>query len=114
MLFISTGIFDDKLRPQILSVGSTANSLLKSHFLITEGVGLIRRGLLHCGETYAFLDPNLCGLLIKDLFVDSEIPKIEYQNIKKLVSFIETAFVNGHTKSYFVGILNIWISSPTM
>jgi ABC-type enterochelin transport system permease subunit len=25
MLFISTGIFDDKLRPQILSVGTTAN-----------------------------------------------------------------------------------------
>ena len=28
MLFISTGIFDDKLRPQILSVGTTANSPL--------------------------------------------------------------------------------------
>jgi hypothetical protein len=26
MLFISTGIFDDKLRPQTLSVVSTANS----------------------------------------------------------------------------------------
>jgi hypothetical protein len=26
MLFISTGIFDDKLRPQILSIGTTANS----------------------------------------------------------------------------------------
>ena len=26
MLFISTGIFDDKLRPQILSVGTTANA----------------------------------------------------------------------------------------
>jgi len=34
--------------------------------------------------------------------VDSEIPKIKYQNIKKLVS----------TKSYFVGVLNIWISRP--
>ena len=29
MLFISTGIFDDKLRPQILSVVSTANSSLR-------------------------------------------------------------------------------------
>ena len=28
MLFISTWIFDDKLRPQILSVGTTANSIL--------------------------------------------------------------------------------------
>jgi len=28
MLFISTGISDDKLRPQILSVGTTANSPL--------------------------------------------------------------------------------------
>jgi hypothetical protein len=28
MLFISTGIFYDKLRPQILSVGTTANSPL--------------------------------------------------------------------------------------
>jgi hypothetical protein len=28
MLFKSTGIFDDKLRPQMLSVGTTANSLL--------------------------------------------------------------------------------------
>ena len=28
MLYISTGIFDDKLRPQILSVGTTANSPL--------------------------------------------------------------------------------------
>ena len=28
MLFISTGIFDDKLRPWILSVGTTANSPL--------------------------------------------------------------------------------------
>ena len=30
MLFISTGIFDDKLRPQILSVGTTANTALTS------------------------------------------------------------------------------------
>jgi hypothetical protein len=30
MLFISTGIFDDKLRPQILSVGTTANSPLNN------------------------------------------------------------------------------------
>ena len=29
MQFISTGIFDDELRPQILSVGITANSPLK-------------------------------------------------------------------------------------
>ena len=29
MLFISTGIFDDKLRPQILSVDTTENSPLK-------------------------------------------------------------------------------------
>jgi hypothetical protein len=28
MLFISTGIFDDKLRPRILLVGTTANSPL--------------------------------------------------------------------------------------
>ena len=28
MLFISTGIFDDKLHPQIVSVGTTANSSL--------------------------------------------------------------------------------------
>jgi hypothetical protein len=31
VLFISTGIFDDKLRPQILSVGTTANAALTSH-----------------------------------------------------------------------------------
>jgi hypothetical protein len=30
MLFISTGIFDDKLHPQILSVGTTANAALIS------------------------------------------------------------------------------------
>ena len=29
MLLISTGIFDDKLRPQILSVGTTANAALR-------------------------------------------------------------------------------------
>ena len=29
MLFISTDVFDDKLRPQILSVGTTANSPLR-------------------------------------------------------------------------------------
>ena len=29
MLFISTGIFDDKLRPQILLVGTTANAALR-------------------------------------------------------------------------------------
>ena len=28
MLFISTGIFDDKLRPQIVSVGPTAHAAL--------------------------------------------------------------------------------------
>jgi len=28
MLFISTGVFDDKLHPQILSVGTTANAAL--------------------------------------------------------------------------------------
>jgi hypothetical protein len=32
MLFISTGIFDDKLCPQILLVGTTANSPLSSNF----------------------------------------------------------------------------------
>ena len=32
MLFISTGIFDDKLRLQILSVGTTANATLTLHF----------------------------------------------------------------------------------
>jgi hypothetical protein len=31
MLFISMGIFDDKLRPQILSVGTTANSPLNKN-----------------------------------------------------------------------------------
>ena len=36
MLFKSTGIFDDKLRPQILSVGTTANSPLRG-----------RRGRIH-------------------------------------------------------------------
>jgi len=30
MLFISTGIFDDKLHPQIMSVGTTTNSPLNS------------------------------------------------------------------------------------
>jgi hypothetical protein len=35
MLFISTGIFDDKVRPQILSVGTTANSPLRD-FLVIE------------------------------------------------------------------------------
>ena len=34
MLFISTGIFDDKLRPQILLVGTTANSPLRRIILI--------------------------------------------------------------------------------
>ena len=29
MLFISTGIFDDKLHPQILLVGTTANAALR-------------------------------------------------------------------------------------
>jgi hypothetical protein len=29
MLFISTGIFDDKLCPQILLVGTTANATLR-------------------------------------------------------------------------------------
>jgi hypothetical protein len=33
MLFISTGIFDDKLHPQILLVGTTANAVLKPHAL---------------------------------------------------------------------------------
>jgi len=33
MLFISTGIFDDKLHPQILLVGTTANSPLRILFI---------------------------------------------------------------------------------
>jgi hypothetical protein len=37
-------------------------SLLKRHFFITERVGLIKKGLLYCGETCKFLDPNICGL----------------------------------------------------
>jgi hypothetical protein len=32
MLFISTGIFNDKLHPQILSVGTTANATLSCEF----------------------------------------------------------------------------------
>jgi hypothetical protein len=34
MLFISTGIFDDKLRPQIVSVGTTANAALRDFRLM--------------------------------------------------------------------------------
>ena len=34
MLFISTGIFDDKLHPQILSVGTTANATLSSDLYV--------------------------------------------------------------------------------
>jgi hypothetical protein len=37
MLFISTGIFDDKLRPQILSVGTTANSGADPGFQVRGG-----------------------------------------------------------------------------
>ena len=36
MLFISTGIFYDKLRPQILSVGTTANSPLRGHLVLKD------------------------------------------------------------------------------
>jgi hypothetical protein len=36
MLFMSTGIFDDKLRPQILSVGTTANSPLRNESLNSD------------------------------------------------------------------------------
>ena len=49
MLFISTGIFDDKLRPQSLSVGTTANSPLRETIPLTRPLsqciagGLIRR-----------------------------------------------------------------------
>ena len=32
MLFISTGIFNDKLHPQILSVGTTTNATLSCEF----------------------------------------------------------------------------------
>ena len=43
MLFISTGIFDDKLRPQILPEGTTANSPLTQenrgiHYLLHEAM----------------------------------------------------------------------------
>ena len=38
MLFISTGIFDDKLRPQILSVGTTANNPLNNLSKIVSNI----------------------------------------------------------------------------
>ena len=34
MLFISTGIFDDKLRPQVLLVGTTANAAFNLYMSI--------------------------------------------------------------------------------
>ena len=40
MLFISTGIFDDKLCPQILSVGTTANSPLSNYISNVHQLGL--------------------------------------------------------------------------
>ena len=36
MLFISTGIFGDKLRPQILSVGTTANAPLNTELQVSR------------------------------------------------------------------------------
>jgi hypothetical protein len=48
MLLISAGIFDDKLRPQILSVGTTANAALigqcswSTHSVNLKSAGLIR------------------------------------------------------------------------
>jgi hypothetical protein len=43
MLFISTGIFDDKLRPQILSVGTTANSPLSNIFSIMKKKNIVSK-----------------------------------------------------------------------
>jgi hypothetical protein len=40
MLFISTGIFDDKLCPEILSVGATANSPLNCVFVTKINIKL--------------------------------------------------------------------------
>ena len=37
MLFISTGIFYDKLCPQILSVGTTANAALNDRHIVAFG-----------------------------------------------------------------------------
>ena len=42
MLFISTGIFDDKLRPQNLSVGITANAALTVLKYIDIGLYVLR------------------------------------------------------------------------
>ena len=41
MLFISTEIFDDQLRPEILSVGTTSNSLLR-YLLISLNVSFVK------------------------------------------------------------------------
>jgi hypothetical protein len=45
MLFISMGIFDDKLRPQILLVGTTANSPLRPDKGLSPRIFILSRNL---------------------------------------------------------------------
>ena len=68
MLFISTEIFYDKLRPQILSVGTTANSPLNES---------VEHYLVHCNSftelnVYDWRDlPSTCEILI---FESDQLP----------------------------------------
>ena len=53
MLFISTGIFNDKLRPQILSVGTTANAALSCEFELCSWRDVLDTTL--CDKVYHWL-----------------------------------------------------------
>jgi hypothetical protein len=55
MLFISTRIFDDKLRPQILSVGTTANSPLSEK--VTTAYDFLWKGLLFHSREMGLCSP---------------------------------------------------------
>jgi hypothetical protein len=52
MLFISTGIFDDKLCPQILLVVPTANAHLRVFYIKTVKLNYGKVKDVTCGLTY--------------------------------------------------------------
>jgi hypothetical protein len=73
ILFISTGIFDDKLRPQILAVDTTTNSPLKGNFTIFEVIFVDFRLMKNIclNETESFVGRNISNHACQIFFAKS-------------------------------------------
>ena len=130
MLFISTGIFDDKLRPQILSIGTTANSPLSycttfRHAMLYHGIsspicisiqqsfngGLNEYGTISIPDTRPWFSANtFLSWIIREIIKGKKVIYVTMYNSFRLADQSSWLYWS-HVHTYHHLLLNIEFST---